>query len=186
MVKSTIYEISYCIALASLPFVSHPLSIPNPQPVFNRSVDTMGSTDVEMLDFAKQKDPFCDFNTAICLRSILDMAITSKHYTSRNKHEIAGQRHWWGSITFLEANVEDTDKKPFPQIVANIKAARRQMIFYYLVGKYGWEGALRSIAAKESTDNNMPEYVPAPPKPQIIYQVAPFTRRRNSNATQHQ
>lgn len=97
----------------------------------------MATNDIEMMDFAQEKDPFCDFDVKVCLRNILDMAITSKHYTSRDKHEITGQRHWWGSIAFLEKHAEDDDKKPIPEIVANIKAARRQMTLYYLMGKYG-------------------------------------------------
>lgn len=155
---------------------------PSSQPIFVNSVHAMASNDVDMMDFAKKKDPFGDFDTTVCLRNILDMAISSKHYTSRDKHEIAGQRHWWGGISFLEEHSTDTDKKPIPQIVANVKAARRQMTLYYLVGMYGWEGALRSIAAKESADNHMPEFVPAPPRPQIVYQSAPYSRRSSNTS----
>lgn len=138
-----------------------------------------GSNDVDMTDYAEAKDPFSDFDTRVCLRNILDMAITSKHLTSRDKHEIKGQHHLWGSIAFLEKNATSTDKKLIVEIVANIKAVCRHMNLYYLVGKYGWEVALRSIAAKESTENSLPEYVPAPPKPQIIYRSV-ATHSRNS------
>lgn len=100
---------------------------------------------------------------------IKQLAITSKHYTARDKNEILAQEPTFAAIDDFEqfaATCNDPAKKArYDHVVLNAKA---QLKLYYLVGTEGWGTALATIKSEEAVRLGIPEPKHVT-KPQIIY-----------------
>lgn len=113
-------------------------------------------------------------NEAWC--RIKQLAVTSKHYTPRDKNELLAQEPTFEAIDELVAisaaiNVQNgnqadiTRKAKLDHLVNNAIA---QLKLYYLVGTEGWGTAIATVKSAEAARIGLPE-VKHEPKPQIIY-----------------
>ena len=106
---------------------------------------------------------------------IKQLAVTSKHYTPRDKNEMLAQEPTFNGIDDLitlaaainqNANQADLERKARLEHMANNAIA--QLKLYYFVGTEGWGTAIATIKSAEATRLGLPE-VKQEVKPQIIY-----------------
>jgi hypothetical protein len=89
---------------------------------------------------------------------IESMVISSKHYTARDKQEILAQKKIWLAVPGL-MNARDAEQRPDEVMVRAGIAAKRQMVLYAMVGKYGWDVALRTLKDRDGAALGLPEPV---------------------------
>ena len=92
---------------------------------------------------------------------IESMVVSSKHYTSRDKQEILAQKKIWIAVPGLMLAKKENGEPDEVMVGAGI-AAKRQMVLYGMVGKYGWEVALRTLKDRDGAALGLPEPVILP------------------------
>lgn len=90
-----------------------------------------------------------DFKYEKVWQRIQDLMITSKHYTKRDKNEIAAQAPSFSNAVYLK-NLKDNKAN---EILQGIKM---QLNFYYLVGIYGWDTAVATMKIGEAKTLRLP------------------------------
>ena len=123
-----------------------------------------------------QQETMAAFNHNEAWCRIKQLAITSKHFTPRDKNELLAQEPTFAAIDDLVAisaainvnngtQVDIARKARLDHLVNNAIA---QLKLYYLVGTEGWATAIATVKSAEAARIGLPE-VKHEPKPQIIY-----------------
>ncbi len=105
-------------------------------------------------------DPHPSLDVPAVYADIENLMLTSKHYTSRDKQEIIAQKKIWlavpGLMTITKDNAPDR-----VYVEAGI-AAKKQMVLYAMVGRHGWDVALRTLKGNEGSSMGLPEPILVP------------------------
>lgn len=117
---------------------------------------------------------------------IKQLAVTSKHYTPRDKNEMLAQEPTFNAIDDLIAlaaaidqNATQANLERKARLEHMVTNAIAQLKLYYFVGTEGWGTAISTIKSAEATRLGLPE-VKKEVKPQIIY-VKPQANYQNYN-----
>lgn len=104
---------------------------------------------------------------------IKQLAITSKHYTARDKNEIMAQEPTFDAlddlVTMSQAcNTDGQHAERKARLERLISNAQSQLKLYYLVGSEGWATAVTTIKSSEAARLGVPEPVHIA-KPTVVY-----------------
>lgn len=111
-----------------------------------------------------------NFDHNECWQRIKQLAITSKHFTARDKNELIAQEHTFAALDDLIAfsatiNNDAQKKARIDNLILN---AKNQLKLYYFVGTEGWSTAIATIKATEAARIGLPEPKRVP-KTNIVY-----------------
>lgn len=96
----------------------------------------------------------------LIIRAIEGFLITSAHYTPRDKREIVAQLPNFKAITSTINATKADGITPLQDVRNSGIASKKQMVLYHMVGKHGWEAALRTLSSQEDHDLGMPKVEP--------------------------
>ena len=145
-----------------------------PSPSYSLQNEELEEEDVIMADAVIKME---DSNGGVTqydaiVRSIEGFLITSSHYTPRDKREIVAQLPNFKAVELLITATKADGTTPLQLVRNSGVATKKQMILYYMVGKHGWEAALRTLSNQEDEELGLPKVEPLP-KPSIHYIPAP-------------
>lgn len=106
--------------------------------------------------------------------------LTSSHYTPRDKREILAQVPIFRAISTMIVAVKADSSTPLQDVRNAAIAAKRQMVLFYMVGKYGWQTALYTLSNQVDKDLGMPK-AEHPPQQPIIRTIAPRSSHSGSS-----
>jgi len=92
---------------------------------------------------------------------IENLLLTSKHFTPRDKQEIIAQKKICLAVPGLMVMMNTNNQPDKTYVEAGI-ASKKQLVLYAMVGKYGWDVALRTLKEREGTSMGLPEPVIVP------------------------